>query len=168
MPARSEWITGEAQGRDAAYFSMPLPNTETLRRIVRLTWILPGLTFLLVAGIFLHRWAEGRRFAERQQEQRTLREAEENRRAFENLGGSRFEILHFYAAPAAIRRGESTSLCYGVSNAKSITLQPEEARIWPAANRCFSVSPRKDTTYTLTIADGRGQTKTASLVLRVQ
>jgi hypothetical protein len=148
----------------------PAPNDPNarLRLLTRLMWILPGLALAFVAWVFISRWMEGRRMEERAAQEKQSRESEENRRAFENLGGNRFEILHFYASPAIIRRGQSASLCYGVSNAKSVRIEPQSAGVWPSASRCFDVSPRRDTTYTLTIGNAAGQTKTASFLLRVQ
>jgi len=48
-----------------------------------------------------------------------------------------------------------------------VKLDPPVASMWPSANRCFSVSPTKDTTYTLTAEDAAGNSKTASLTLKV-
>lgn len=141
---------------------------DKARQVLRFTWFSPALVALFVGWIFLNRWLEARRVAEQQREERQIRENQENRRAFENLGGNRFEILHFYAMPPRIRRGESTTLCYGVSNAKTAALDPHQGRVWPSANRCFEVSPQKDTTYTLTITDGAGHTRTASISLSVR
>jgi hypothetical protein len=56
-----------------------------------------------------------------------------------------------------------------VSNAKAVKIEPEaEEPVWPAYSRCVHVSPRKDTTYTLTIEDGAGHTKSATLEIRVR
>ena len=101
-------------------------------------------------------------------ERQRVREQEQARRTFENLGGNRFEILHFYMQPGVIRRGEKATLCYGVSNAKTVKLEPEVERVWPAANRCFEVSPARSTTYTLTIEDAKGQKKSSSFELQVR
>jgi len=86
----------------------------------------------------------------------------------ETLGGNKFDILNFYASPGKIRRGESAQLCYGVSNAKTVRLDPPAGDVWPSYSRCFDVTPSKDTTYTLTADDGQGNTKTASLTIEVR
>jgi len=83
------------------------------------------------------------------------------------MGGNRFDILNFLADPASIQAGERSSLCYSVSNAKSVKLDPPAEPVWPAFYRCVNVSPRKTTTYTLTIEDGAGHTKTASIEVKV-
>ena len=78
--------------------------------------------------------------------------------AVEQLGGKEFAILSFYARPKKIRRGEAAQLCYGVANAKTVTLEPQPQPVWPSVAHCVDVSPNKSTTYTLTIADGAGKT----------
>jgi len=65
------------------------------------------------------------------------------------LGGNRFEILHFYASPGVIRRGQTAQLCYGVSGAKTVRLEPQPNAVWPSFSRCVDVSPSKDTSYTV-------------------
>lgn len=145
----------------------PEPGTR-LQKLVRITWILPAIAALLVGWIFFSRWSEAQRLRERQAEEKRVRESEENRRAFEHLGGNRFEILHFYAQPGFLRRGEKATLCYGASNAARIKLEPPVEPVWPSANRCFEIAPRRTTTYTLTIESTAGETKSASFEMRVQ
>jgi hypothetical protein len=112
-------------------------------------------------------------YSRRQQNQAILENAArqkraEDQRALDMMGGDTFDILNFYASPGHIRRGDSARLCYGVSNAKSVTLDPKDANVYPALSNCESVSPRKTTTYTLTAVDAKGNNKTASLTLTVK
>lgn len=113
-------------------------------------------------------------FYSRKQEDRELsaqaaeRQRENDREAVELMGGNNFEILNFYASPGIIRRGESAELCYGVSNAKTVTITPPSGATWPALSRCISITPPKTTTYTLTIASASGEKKTASLEIEVR
>ncbi len=86
----------------------------------------------------------------------------------ESMGGDRFEILAFYANPPAIARGESADLCYSVSNAKSVTLEPQSSKVWPSYEHCVSVSPHKTTTYMFTATDAAGHTKSAAVTVEVQ
>ena len=93
----------------------------------------------------------------------------QDQRTFEAMGGNRFEILEYSASPATIQAGERSSLCYSVSNAKAVKIDPEaEEPVWPAFSRCVHVSPRKTTTYTLTIEDGAGHTKSAAVKVAVK
>jgi hypothetical protein len=86
----------------------------------------------------------------------------------EELGGSDFKILAFYASPGSIHRGDTVDMCYGVSNAKTVKLDPPEANVWPSANRCMQVTPKKTTTYTLTIDDGKGNISNQQLTIIVK
>jgi hypothetical protein len=144
----------------------PSPKPRTGFRIYV---IVSAAAFLLVGlyigWTFYSRWEANRELAEKAAEmQRT-----QNQQTVEAMGGNRFEILGYMANPPTIRAGEKSKLCYSVSNAKSVTIEPEaEEPVWPAFSRCVNVSPRKTATYTLTIDDGAGHTKTASVEVRVQ
>ena len=127
------------------------------------TSILLGIALLYVGWVFFSRW---------QQNRETERKAVEEKRAadqqaVEMLGGNQFTILNFYASPGEIRRGETAQLCYGVSNAKTVRLEPQTSPVWPSYNRCVDVAPQKDTTYTLTAEDAAGHVKTATVVVKV-
>lgn len=92
----------------------------------------------------------------------------QDQKIVESLGGSSFDILNFYASPPVVQHGETAQLCYGVSNAKSVRLEPQPNKVWPSFMRCVEVVPQKDTAYTLTAEDGRGNTKTATVVVKVR
>jgi hypothetical protein len=145
---------GEPTRKPFTGFRNPLLYTSTLLI----------LALLYVGGVFYTRRQETREL----EEQARQKEKEEAERTFEMLGGNRFEILNFYAVPGLIHRGESAQLCYGVSNAKSVRLEPQTSPVWPSQARCVEVSPKKDTTYTLTADDGQGHTKTATLTIQVR
>ena len=51
-------------------------------------------------------------------------------------------------------------MCYGVANAKTVTLDPPVASVWPSATRCMQVKITKTTKFTLTAEDANGK-KTA-------
>jgi hypothetical protein len=130
--------------------------------------IFSGVVFLLaglyVGWIFLSRWQANQAL---EQKAATARRAQD-RQTFEMMGGNRFDILGFYADPVSIRAGETAELCYSVSNAKSVKLEPQSEPVWPAFSRCVHVSPRKTTTYTLTAEDGAGHTKNAIIKVEVR
>ena len=127
------------------------------------------LIVLVYSGwIMLTRWQENKQLEDRAAQQARAKEKLEAQQTVESLGGDRFDILSFYVSPGAIRRGESAQLCYGVSNAKTVALDPPVAEMWPSASRCFDISPTKPTTYTLTATDAQGNKKTVALELRVQ
>jgi hypothetical protein len=105
-----------------------------------------------------------RQTKERQSEQRR----EEDRLAVEQLGGSELAIRGLYVSPRAIHPGETAQLCYDVANAKTVTLDPPAGEVWPSHSRCLNISPRKTTTYTLTIKDAAGKTVSQTVELPVR
>lgn len=127
-------------------------------------WALMVLALAYVGGVFYARRQEIRTIEERA----AAAKRAEAQRTVEMLGGERFEILNFYASPGIIRRGETTALCYGVSNARSVRLEPQPNPVWPSYGRCVNVAPEKTTAYTLTAEDASGNTKTATVTVEVQ
>jgi hypothetical protein len=119
---------------------------------------------LYVGWVFLTRWQRNQALEEKVATERRS----QDRQTFEMMGGNRFDILRFYADPGSIRRGETAELCYSVSNAKSVKLDPPSEPVWPAFSRCVHVSPRKTTTYTFTAEDPAGQTKSATVKVEVR
>ncbi|HEV2289878.1 MAG TPA: hypothetical protein VGR81_13115 [Candidatus Acidoferrales bacterium] len=142
------------------------PHDKSLpQTLFKFTWVVVVIVGLVVASIFYSRHEENQAI----EEKAARAERERARRLAEGLGGSNFEIMNFYAAPGAIHRGDSSQICYGVSNAKDVMLTPKPSEgVWPSPERCVSVSPEKTTTYTLTITNSSGEKKTATLVLTVQ
>jgi hypothetical protein len=114
------------------------------------------------------RWQENLSIERRSQEEKSRKQLESDRIALEQLGGKELAIQNFYASPGAIHKGESVQLCYGVANAKTVTLEPQSNAVWPSHARCVNVSPVKTTTYTLTISDAAANTQTQSLQVKVQ
>ncbi|MFI5097992.1 MAG: hypothetical protein ACHQT6_08490 [Candidatus Acidiferrales bacterium] len=105
-----------------------------------------------------------RRDAQTQEQQHRA----EDRLTLEQLGGPGFGIRALYVTPAVIRRGDSAQICYDVVNAKSVSLDPPVAEVWPSHTRCFGVSPKRTTTYTLTITDATGKTATNTVQVKVR
>jgi hypothetical protein len=144
----------------------PKPN------VARNIWLYGSIVLVIVAlysgWTVYSRWQENRDLVQKAAEQKAAKERDAAERTVDSLGGDRFDILSFYASPGMIHRGDSTQLCYGVSNAKNVRLDPPVASMWPSYNRCFAISPTKDTTYTLTADDGNGNSKSASFTLKVQ
>ncbi|HEV3254569.1 MAG TPA: hypothetical protein VG033_09190 [Candidatus Acidoferrales bacterium] len=144
--------------------SDPKPRTG-VRNYLIISWALVAIVALLYVGwFFLSRRQENRDAVQRAADQKRA----EDQRSVEFLGGDRFDILSFYASPGIIRRGDSAKLCYGVSNAKSVRLDPPAGEVWPSYSRCLTVSPQKTTSYTLTAQDSAGNLKTSTLRLEVR
>jgi hypothetical protein len=120
-----------------------------------------------IAYVLITRYESNRTFERRSVEKATEQRREDDRTAIEQLGGSELTIRGLYLSPASIRRGETAQLCYDVANAKTVTLDPPEGEVWPSHSRCVNLSPKKTTTYTLTIADASGQKVAQSVELKV-
>jgi hypothetical protein len=145
--------------------SDPAPETRTgFAKYLIFSSAVLLLAGLYVGWIFLSRWQANQALEEKAATQRRA----QDRQTFELMGGDRFEILGFYADPTSIRAGETAELCYSVSNAKSVTLEPPSEPVWPAFSRCVHVSPHKTTTYTLTAEDAAGHTKSAAIQVEVR
>jgi hypothetical protein len=126
------------------------------------------IVVLLVGWILFSRWMENRAFEKRAKVERTQKQEEQDRITLEQLGGKELAIQNFYASPGQVHRGETVQICYGVANAKTVTLEPQPNPVWPSYSRCIDVKPTKTTTYTLTIADGSGNSKTQTLEVKVR
>jgi hypothetical protein len=134
-----------------------------MRAYVMVSLVVVCLAAAYVGGVFYTRWHGDRVIQERASEA----ERAHDQKIFQAMGGDRFEIMNFYAYPGVIERGDSTTLCYSVSNAKSVTLEPQSGAVWPAFDRCLSVSPKKTTTYTFTATDAAGDKKSATAEVEV-
>ena len=132
------------------------------------SWTVLAGVALVVCLILVSRWKENRDIERRAREEQTQQRREQDRLALEHFGGKEMAIQSFYAIPGVVRRGESVQLCYGVANAKTVKLEPQSNPVWPSYSRCVDVTPAKTTTYTLTIADAAGNTKTQSLEVQVR
>ena len=143
----------------------PTPEPHTgFRAYVLVSVVAFLLVGLYLGWVFYSRWEANQTIVDKAAQKRRNQNAE----TYEAMGGNRFDILSFSADPASIQAGDRSSLCYSVSNAKSVKLDPPAEAVWPAFYRCVNVSPLKTTTYTLTIEDGAGHTKTASIEVRVR
>jgi len=144
-------------------------NPKSRWSLFNRAWIVIWLISLLAAvvyvgGVLYSRHQRNQALAE----QKAARERAQDQEAFEDMGGNSFSILNFYASPRVVHRGESSELCYGVSNAKTVQVVPQAGPTWPAFSRCLQVMPRKTTTYTLTATSGSGERKTATAEIEVR
>ena len=127
-----------------------------------------AIVALAVLWILASRWLENRNFEKRATQERTQKQQEQDRIALEQMGGKELAIQNFYASPGMIHRGETVQLCYGVANAKTVKLEPQSNPVWPSYSRCVDATPTKSTTYTLTIGDAAGNTRTQTLEVKVR
>jgi hypothetical protein len=76
-------------------------------------------------------------------------------------------ITQFYATKPTAPRGEEQLLCYGVENASAVRITPQVEQLRPALSRCFTVSPKETTTFTLTAEDGTAKAVSQSVTVTV-
>jgi hypothetical protein len=120
---------------------------------------------LYVAWTFYSRNESSRTAQEAIQKKR----AEENRRVVDQVYGSgEVKFTAMSADSGVLAHGETTQLCYGVVNAKSVKIDPPIAELKPSYHHCVEVAPKKTTTYTVTADDGAGHTKSQSLTIQVR
>jgi hypothetical protein len=131
-----------------------------------------GILFVVVLSyltfIFISRYESRRALEQRNAEKAAERNHVEDRAVIEQLGGSELAVRALYVSPATIPRGGAAQLCYDVANAKTVALDPPVGQVWPSHSRCLDVSPRKTTTYTLTITDASGKSVSQSVRLQVR
>jgi len=132
--------------------------------------LMPYLGLLIVAGliydgaIFYSRWSARRNAAQAQKHA----ELAKDQKVVKLLGSDGLKIVSFYAAPSTLKRGAHTDICYGVSGAKNVRLEPAVDEVWPSMSRCVQASPRATTQYTLTAEDESGHTATRTLTVAVK
>ena len=137
---------------------------SVIRKLLPFTTVAVVITALYVGWIFYSRW-DANREAERAQRDARVQDAQ---KVLEAYGGNKVTVLSLSAGQGVIHHGETTQLCYGVSNAKAVTMSPSVGDLWPSMYRCVDVSPKADTTYTLTASDGQGHTDSKSIQIRVE
>ena len=126
------------------------------------------LVLCYVGWIFYSRWHENSEINQEVTAERKEKDQRDAAATVESLGGSEFKIISFYASPGEIRRGDTVTMCYGVSNAKSVSIDPPIGETWPSVSRCMQITPKKTTKYTFTADDGKGSTKTSDLTIVVK
>ncbi len=145
-----------------------LPTRSLLKNPLLYSSAALCIALLVVGWIFYSRWEQNRYIDRKSREEKRQKQLQDDRIALEQFGGKELAIQSFYASPGAIGRGETVQLCYGVANAKTVTLKPQPDEVWPSYARCVTVAPAKTTTYTLTVTDVSGNTKTQSLQVQVR
>jgi hypothetical protein len=77
------------------------------------------------------------------------------------------KILAFYPREPIVTEGQTTLLCYGVSDAKSVRIDPPVEGVSPALSRCVEVRPKGETRYTLTAEGSDGKSVSQSVTVGV-
>ena len=135
-----------------------------LRRLLPFTAVLTVLAALYAVWTIYSRYQTAAE-DERQSQQKL---AEADQKLVTAFGGDQLTILGFNSADREIAAGGRAVLCYGVSNAVQVQIEPGVESIKPAVSHCLEVFPKKTTTYTLSAVDTKGNRKTASLKINVR
>ena len=145
----------DGQRRSKGFAATLLPYTSILLIIVA----------FYVGWVFYSRWRDRK---EAEQRADAAQQAQQKKVVDQVFGAGQVKLLNFSISPIRLRQGESAHLCYGVSNAISVAIEPHVEDTKPSYNHCFDISPKKNTTYTLTAKDKAGHVETGSLTVTVQ
>jgi hypothetical protein len=150
---------------------MPDQNQTPQKSLLRNPFVYSSALILVVAlyvgWVLLSRRQGNRAYEHRAEEAQAKKQREADQAAIEQLGGSELAIQMLYATPR-IARGETAQICFGVANAKSVTLEPQSNPVWPSHSLCVDVKPIKTTTYKLTAtgADGKSVSQEVKIEVR--
>ena len=146
-------------------------NSTRTKSILKNPLVYTSLAILVVAiyivWVLFSRHIANRNYEERIRTQQAEKQRQNDQAAIEQLGGNELAIQMLYATPQ-IHRGETAQICFGVANAKSVKLEPQDNPVWPSHNLCVDVKPKKTTTYTLTAtgSDGKSVSQQVSVAVR--
>lgn len=143
------------------------PEKNRLKNPLMYSTPLLLFVMLYVGWILYSRHQENRAYEQRIHNQQARKQREQDQAAIEQLGGSELAIQMLYATPQ-IHRGETAQVCFGVTNAKSVSLEPQSNPVWPSHNLCVDVKPVRTTTYTLTAlaSDGKSVSQQVTVAVR--
>ena len=121
---------------------------------------------IYMGWIVFSRWNENRAIERHARDVATEKQREQDKNTVEQMGGSELAIQSFYGN-STIKRGQTAQLCYGVANAKKVTLEPQSSPVWPSYSHCVDVTPNKTTTYTLSASDTTGHLVSQTFTVKV-
>lgn len=137
----------------------------------RIRALLPYTTVAMIIVALYVAWTLYSRHQANQAAEEAIqtKRAEENKRIVDQVYGSgEIKFSTMSADTGVLTRGQTTQLCYGVVNAKTVKMDPPLEQLKPSYYHCLEVAPKKTTTYTITADDGAGHTKSQSLTIQVK
>jgi len=144
-----------------------VPTKTDLKRPLVYSSLLIVVVAAYVCWILYSRHIESRRYEQRVRDQQVQKRREDDQKAIEQLGGSELQIEMLYATPQ-VRRGEAAQVCFGLANAKTVTLEPQSNPVWPSHSLCVDVKPTKTTTYRLTATGADGKSLRQEVTVKVR
>jgi len=147
-------------------------QTQVPKKSALKSWLVYSPLLIVIVAAYMgwvlySRHIESRRYEQRIRDQQAQKQREHDQKAIEQLGGSELAIQMLYATPE-VRRGETAQVCFGVANAKVVTLEPQTDPVWPSHNLCVDVKPIKTTTYKLTATGGDGKSVSQEVTIKVR
>lgn len=146
-------------------------NQPPEKNLLKNPFVYSSLLLLIVAiyigWILFSRHQENRTYEQRARDTQARKQREQDQAAIAQLGGTDLRIQMLYATRQT-KRGETAQVCYGVANAKTVTLEPGTHNVWPSHNLCVDVTPEKTTTYTLTATGADGKTVSEQVTIEVR
>lgn len=140
------------------------PPASVMRKVLPFTSAAVIIALLYVGYIFYSR----RQDVKDAERQATEKQAADARKINELYGGNELKILNFYATAGPLHRGETAQLCYSVSNAQSVRIEPDIHEVPVSYSNCVKIAPKKDTVYTLTAAGKNGDQQQLALTMHVR
>ena len=147
------------------------PNEPIREQGSRLRVLLPYTTVAMIIAALYVAWTFYSRYEANNAAAQAIQDkkAEENKRYVSQVYGSgEVKFTAMSADSGVLASGQTTQLCYGVVNAKSVKMDPPVEQLKPSYHHCFEIAPKKTTTYTITADDGAGHTKSESLTIQVK
>jgi len=141
---------------------------DVVRRLLPYTTAAVIAAAVYAGWVMYSRYSAARQAHQRLEEQNRKRAVEAGRQIERQFGGDELKILSFSADRKVTSPGDRVLLCYGVSNAVSVKIEPEIEPIKPAVSRCIEAFPKRTTKYTLTAVDARGNAVRSSLTVGIR
>jgi hypothetical protein len=84
------------------------------------------------------------------------------------VGPPAARILEVRVSALEAKRGDTVSLCYGVLNTQSVTIDPIGFKAGGRQTGCTTVQPRETTTYVVTALGANGEADTEKITIKVR
>jgi hypothetical protein len=84
------------------------------------------------------------------------------------VGAARAKIIEVRVSTLSLKRGDTLSICYGVANTKSVTIEPIGFKGGAGVHGCATHQPQQTTTYVVTAFGGDGDRDQEKVTVKVQ
>ena len=83
------------------------------------------------------------------------------------VGAARAKIIEVRVNTLDAKRGDTVSLCFGVANTKSVTIEPIGFKAGAGAYGCTTHQPKETTTYVVTALGADGDRDQEKVTVKV-